>query len=55
MMIQAGRRKRGQPPAPYQSQLCRVPVPVKDEVMGIIRDFRAKAQAEAREQRNQRP
>lgn len=50
-MIQAERRKRGQPPAPYQSQLCRVPLPVKEQVMGIVREYRAKAWAQYREQR----
>ena len=56
MMAQPQRSRKGsQPPAPYSTQLCRVPLPIKDAVMGIIRDYRAKAWAEARQQRKANP
>ena len=49
------KKKPGPPPGPYTSRVTRVPTPLMPTILAMVAEYRAKAWAEAREQRNQRP
>lgn len=45
------KRKRGKPRAPYTSSVARVPDALMPTILAMVAEYRAKAWAEARQQR----
>lgn len=53
-MIESGQvKKQTKPKAPYATTHCRVPVPIKMQVLAMAREYREKAWAEYRQQQRE--